>query len=340
MPATGVRSSALMAAAVATLWSTTAAAAPLERELHFVVTVDAEQDWKKSDPKHPGNQWSKGTTRQRWEVRTRLRSDGKLEVRNLLDPDLNARMEAKTIFLARQARRLMEQSGRPFKVPHTEAEKTALMQQMQEQIMGCKADQVCTHDLTMQYAALMAAVEFPEALEDDTVPGQYLYFLPFKGCVEESRVTMTMAIDGERFNKDVDHLVTFSERRSADTVNASDGLPLCEHFAAVIDTRDPKQLVRHETIFVPSPEGTTEYTERDHTSRKQEPQPLVGAALNWVNDTLRQAPESGVASATLPISMSLNGNSTWLGLWQGTARVTLQWSFKDVSAQGTPVTQK
>jgi hypothetical protein len=322
--------------AVTALWAGAAGAAPLERELYFVATVDAQQTWKKNDPRHPGDQWSKATAQQRWEVRTRLRSDGKLQVRDLLDPDINARMEAKTIFLARQAKALLEQSGKTFKAPHTDAEKGALMQQMQEQLMGCKAEPVCTHDLTLQYAALMAAIEFPEALEDDTVPGQYLYFLPYKGCPEESHVSLSLAIDGVRFNKDVDRLVPFSERRSADTTNASDGLPLCEHFTAVIDTRNPRKLVRQETIFVPRPEGTTEYTERDHTSRREEPQPLVGAALNWVNDTLRQAQESGSATATLPLPMSLNGNSTWLGVWEGSAKVTLQWSFSDASAAAAP----
>ena len=335
-----MRSSLCVAAAVAAWCSGVAAAAPIERELHFVVTVDAEQDWKKNDPKYPGDQWSKATAHQRWEVRTRLRSDGKLQVRDLLDPDMNARMEAKTIFLARQAKALIEQSGQRFKIPHNDAEKSALMDQMQEQIMGCKADPVCAHDLTMQYAALMAAIEFPEALQEDTVPGQYLYFLPFKGCADESRVTLTLAIDGVRYNKDVDHLVPFSERRSADTVNASDGLPLCEHFAAVIDTKDPKRLVRHETIFVPRPEGEADYTERGHTSHTPGPQPLIGAALDWVNDTLRHAPESGNVSATLPLPMSLNGNSTWLGLWQGTAKVTLQWSFKEVPPQDSAAPQR
>ena len=338
--ATRTRSSLVLAVALAAMWVGVAEPAPLERELHFIVTVDAEQSWSKDDPKHPGHQWSKATSRQRWEVRTRLRSDGKLQVRDLLDPDLNARMEAKTIFLARQAKALFEQAGKPFKVPRNEAEKSALMQQMQEQIMGCKADEMCTHDLTLEYSALMAAIEFPEALEEDTVPGQYLYFLPFKGCTDESRVTIGMSIDGERYNKDVEHLVTFSERRSADTVNASDGLALCDHFAAVIDTKDPKKLVRHETIFVPRPEGVTEYTEREHTSHKQEPQPLIGAALNWVNDTLRHAPESGTVSATLPLPMSLNGNSTWLGLWQGTAKVSLQWTFASVPPQGAATPQK
>ncbi|MDB5978177.1 MAG: hypothetical protein JWR07_4937 [Nevskia sp.] len=328
---TRARSSLLMACTLAALWAGAARCAPLERELHVVVTVDAEQSWSKDDPKYPGHQWSKATSRQRWELKTRLRSDGKLQVRDLLDPDLNTRMEAKTIFLARQAKALFEQSGKPFKIPHTDAEKSALMQEMQEQIMGCKGQETCTHDMTLQYAALMAAIEFPEALEEDTVPGQYLYFLPFKGCADESRVTVDMAIDGERYNKDVDHLVQFSEHRSADTVNASDGLALCEHFAAVIDTKEPKKLVRQENIFIPRPEGTTDYTERGHTSHRQEPQPLIGAAMNWVNDTLRHAPESGNASATLPLPMSLNGNSTWLGLWQGTAKVSLQWTFSNVA---------
>jgi hypothetical protein len=305
---------------------------PLERELHFVVTVEAEQTWAKDDPKHPGKQWSKAVAHQRWEVRTRLRSNGKLEVRNLLDPDISARMDAKTIFLARQAKEQLEKAGKPFKPPHTDEEKSALMDQMQEQIFACKGEPTCTHDLTLQYAALMAAIEHPEALEEDTVPGQYLYFLPYKGCPEASRVTLDLAIDGERFNKDVDRLVSFSERRSADTQDASDGLALCEHFTAVIDTHDGKRPVRQETIFVPRPVGVTEYTERGHTSHAEEPEPLIGAALDWVNDTLRQAPESGSASATLPLPMSLNGNSTWLGVWQGTARVNLQWTFLEVPA--------
>lgn len=342
-PPAGLPRPLLAGAAIALLGGAQAPAAlpaaaprPIERELHFIVTVEAEQTWAKDDPQHPGHQWSKAVAHQRWEVRTRLRSDGKLEVRDLLDPDTDARMEAKTIFLARQAKARIEQSGHPFKVPKTDAEKNTLMQTMQEQIFACKGDELCNHDLSIQYAALMAAIEHPEALEDDTVPGQYLYFLPYKGCPEESRVTLDLAIDGERYNKDAGHIVQFSERRSADTVNASDGIALCEHFTAVIDTGDAQRRMRQETIFVPRPVGVTEYTERGHTSHTEEPQPLVGAALNWVNDTLRHATQSGSASAAVPVPMSLNGNSTWLGLWQGTARVNVQWSFAEVPAARPP----
>ena len=68
--------------------------------------------------------------------------------------------------------------------------------------------------------------------------------------------------------------------------------------ARVIDTQDPKHRMRQETIFVPRPAGVTDYTERGHTSHTEESQPLVGAALDWINDTLRQATQSGSASTT------------------------------------------
>jgi hypothetical protein len=306
------------------------APAPIERELHFVVTVDATQDWVKDDPKHPGKQWSKGSTKQRYELTTRLRSDGKIQVRNLLDPDITERMEAKTIYLAREAKKYMDRPGRPFKLPKTDAEKDALQRTMQEQLMACKGDPTCTNDANMRYASIMAAIAYPEALEEDTVPGRYLYFMPYKGCPEKSRVTLTMSIDGVRFNKDSDTFVPFSERRSADTVDASDGLALCAHFTAVIDKRDPAKPMWQETVFVPRPEGITDYTERGRTSHTPEPQPMPGAAIDWMNDVLRHAPALGSASTTLPLPMSLNGNSTWLGLWTGTAKVSIQWSFKEV----------
>lgn len=313
-----------------------AMAAAVERELHFVATVEAEQTWKKNDPKYPGEQWSKGSTRQRYELTTRLRSDGKLEVRNLLDPDLDQRLEAKTIHLARQAKKYLEQPGQTIRIPQTPAEKSELMRHMQEQLMSCKGEPTCGHETTMRFAAIMAAIDYPEALEEDTVPGRYLYFLSYKGCPEKSRITLTMAIEGVRYNKTSDKFVPFSERRSADTIDASDGLALCAHFTAVIDTEDSNQPMWQETVFVPRPEGVTEYTENGHTSRTNEPQPMPTAAIEWMNEVLRHAAPTGSASTTLPLPLSLNGNSTWLGLWTGTVRVSMQWSFKEVPAAAAP----
>jgi hypothetical protein len=77
----------------------------ITRELHIVVSVDADQKWEKEDPEHPGRQWSVATTKHRYEIKTRLRAAKRLEVRNLLDLDQDARLEAKTIYLARSAQR-------------------------------------------------------------------------------------------------------------------------------------------------------------------------------------------------------------------------------------------
>ena len=305
---------------------------PVERELRIVATIDATQTWKKNDPKYPGEQWSKGTAQQRYEITTRLRSEGKLEVRNLLDPDIDARMEAKTIYLARQAKKMLDKPGQPFKLPQTDQEKAALTMRMREELSLCDGQPACRMEKELYYSAIFAALEYPEAMEEDTVPGRYLYFMPYQGCPEKSRVTIKMAIDGVRYNKDVDKFIPFAERHEADTIDASDGLALCMHFTAVIDTQDPAKPMWQETIFVPRPEGMTEYTENNHTSREKQPQPLIMAAVDWMGHVLRHAPASGKASAALPLALPLNQNATWLGLWTGTANVSMEWSFKEVPA--------
>lgn len=311
-------------------------AAPIERELHVVATVEATQEWKKNDPKYPGDQWSKGSTTQRYEITTRLRSDGKLEVRNLLDPDLKVRLEAKTIQLARQAKKQLEESGKPFKLPSTPEERAAFTRQMNAEVMACNGEAVCSYEKQMQYAALMAAIDYPEALEEDTEPGRYQYFLPFKGCPQKSRVTLSMSIEGVRYNKDSDKFIPFKERRSADTVDATLGRSMCSHLLAVIDTQDPGKPMYQETILIPRPVGVTEYTENNHTSREEQPQPMPTAVLDWMTDVLRHAKTEGTLSTTLPLVLPLNENATWLGVWTGNAKVTMQWSFREVPLTPTP----
>lgn len=310
---------------------------PIERELHIVATIEATQTWKKNDPKYPGEQWSKGTSTQRYEMRTRLRSEGKLEVRNLLDPDIAARMEAKTIYLARQAKKMLEKPGQSFKLPKTDQEIAALTMRMREELSLCDGQPACRQEKEFYYAAIFAAMQYPEAMEEDTDPGRYLYFMPFKGCLDKSRVTLAIAIDGVRYNKDADKFLPFSERHDADTVDASDGLPLCMHFTAVIDTQDAAKPMWQETIFVPRPEGMTVYTENNHTAREKQPQPVLTAVIDWMGHVLRHAPASGRTSAALPLALPFNQNATWLGLWTGTANVTMEWSFREVpSASAVP----
>jgi hypothetical protein len=317
-----------------------ASAAPIERELHIVATVEATQDWKKNDPEYPGEQWSKGSTTQRYEITTRLRSDGNLEVRNLLDPDINARLEAKTIHLARQAKKQFEASGQKLDLPDTPEERAAFTRRMNADLLSCNGEAECSYEKQMQYAALLAAIDFPEALEEEDVPGQYLYFLPFKGCPQKSRVTLTMAIDGVRYNKDADKFVPFKERRSADTIDASLGRSMCSHLLAVIDTKDKDRPMYQETVLIPRPVGLTEYTENQHTSREEQPQPMPTAVLDWMTEVLRHAKTEGTLSTTLPLVLPLNANATWLGLWTGTAKVTMQWSFREVALTPAPAHAK
>lgn len=341
----GVAVHAAQAAPVAAAQATVRPAAParpapkpqrMDYRLDVVVTVDAVQDWHKNDPQHPGEQYSKAKGQQRWEVSTTLRSDGVLEVRDLLDRDLDTRLEAKIIRLARKAKAAIEARGGKLVPPTNEAEKLALDRRFQVDIGKCNGVAACTSALNMEYAAIYAALEYPEALQEDEVPGQYYYFEPFPDCPSRSRVQLSLAIDGRRWNKDVDKFVDFSERRSADTVDASDGLPLCSHFLVVLDSQDPKRGMRVENVFIPRPVGITEYTERGRSQKTEEPQPMPGAVMEWVDATLRQAPLSGTASAELPLSLSLNGNSTWLGLWTGTAKATLEWRFAPAPKPARP----
>lgn len=325
------------AAGLGLMVSAFAVAAPIERELVVVATIEATQDWKKNDPKYPGDQWSKGTATQRFEVRTRLRSDGKLELRNLLDPDQALRLEAKTIYLARQAKKVLEAQGQDVKLPTTPEEKSAFMQQMNRKLLACNSNQLCQFEIQIQYAALMAAIQYPEALEEETEPGRYLYFMPYAGCTGQARTTLNMTIEGVRYNKDSDKFVPFKETHTADSTTVQeDGIPMCRRYTAVIDTQDAQRPMLQETIHIPRPMGVTEYTENNHTAREERSQPLIMAAVDWINAELRHAKPEGEARTELPLALPLNQNATWLGLWTGTAKVHLKWSFREVKPVAAP----
>ncbi|MES2682010.1 MAG: hypothetical protein V4650_00685 [Pseudomonadota bacterium] len=303
-----------------------------ERELSLVVDMELAQTWKKNDPQYPGEQWSKATGRQHYEIVTRLRSDGKLEVRNLLDPDKATRLKAKTIHLARQAKKQLEANGEPFQLPTTPAGLRALDARRSREYHACKGEAACVRTTQLRYAAIYAALQYPEALLPDTEPGVFHYYLPYPGCPGRSRVSMSLSTEGVRYNKDSDKFVPFSERRSADTVDFSDGLQLCDHFAAVIDIEDAAKPMYQETIYIPSMFGPTEYTENGHTSREEQSQIFPTEVLDWIGIYLSQAPVFGALETTLPITLPLNGNATSLGRWTGTAKLKMRWSFRDVSA--------
>ena len=302
---------------------------PIYRKFTYDIRIEAEQDWYKNDPEYPGDQHSKGRATHRYRLTTWLRSDGELHVRNLLDPDVEKRLEAKVIRLARQALKMADASGEPIHIPQTEEERSAFTMKMNKRLMDCKAEPTCYNDTMMQYAAIMAAIDYPGALEEDTVEGRYLYFEPFKGCPESSRVQMEMEVSGIRYNKTVDKFVPFREVRQADTLDASDGLRLCAHFLAVIDTQAEDRAMYQETIFVPRPQGYSDYTESGKTQRTEGPQPILTEVTDWVGIELRQHEPAGEMNVELPLVLPLNSNATWLGKFDGTAKVNLKWSFEE-----------
>ena len=304
-------------------------AEPIYRQFKYEITIDAKQDWYKNDPEYPGDQHSKGWARHRYVVSTWLKSDGELQVRNLLDPDVEKRLEAKVIRLARQALKMADESGNPIEIPQTAEERSAFTMKMNKRLMACKAEATCYNDTMTQYAAIMAAIDYPGALEEDTVPGRYLYFEPFKGCPESTKMEVEMEVEGIRYNKTVDRFVPFKEVRKADRVNPTDSLRLCSRMLAVIDTQAEERPMYQETLFIPSPYGVTDYTESKKTQRTEEPQPIMTEVTDWLGIELRRNEPSGEINADVPIVLPLNSNATWLGKFKGIAKVSMKWSFDE-----------
>jgi hypothetical protein len=60
------------------------------------------------------------------------------------------------------------------------------------------------------------------------------------------------------------------------------------------------------------------------------------AVTDWIGLQLAHTTTQGKLAAELPLILPLNANATWLGLWTGSAKVNLEWSFNDVAASTAP----
>lgn len=327
-----VRSLCLALAAGPALIAATAAATaaePVKRELYILVEIEAEQNWL-SETEEYGRQHFEGTTTQSYELRTQLRSDGIQYKRNILDRNQEKRLKAKTIHLARQAKKEMEASGGDISIPTTPEEKQQLTRRMQEEMTACGGDMQCRNDLQMRYAKLFAAAQYPEAVAEEPGGGQYLYFEPYKGCPVHTRVTMDLTIEGIEWDEGKNELVPFKETRQADTTNAPTDIPLCERYLAVIDTKDEENPFYLENFYLPSAIGETVIERPDGTTRTTEKQPQLTDVLGWVHMHLKHAPASGTAEDTVRLTRPLNEISREIGDYSGgQAKVKLTWHFKE-----------
>lgn len=299
-----------------------------ERELYVEVEFEADQKWE-SRTEEFGYQHSTATTKQHWVLRTRLRSDSGLHTRNILDPSLQKRLDAKTIHLARQAKKDIEAAGGRLTIPKTPEGRSQLTLQMQEETAACGTDARCRQDTMMRYAAIFAVMDNPDVLENDDEEGQFLYYEPYPGCTDFSKVSMTLEIEGIRWSKSKEELVPFSEKRQADQENPPHDVDLCTRFLAVIDTEDADKPMYLENFYLPSGVGETAYTIYGNTTRKTEEQPMPPGVLRYVTERLKHAKTSGSETVEQRLTFPLNGRSEETGSSVGTARINLEWKFSD-----------
>ncbi|MDB5986493.1 MAG: hypothetical protein JWR16_1546 [Nevskia sp.] len=308
-------------------------AAELDRQLELKIDIEGQQTWKNA------LQSSKGSTKQHYELVTRLRTDGKLQGANLLDPDFDRRMAIKQEFLKRKGLEQAKRNGAVMNVPHTEEEKRLASAQVQQDMYKCNGDPDCMSSVVERYSAIFAqAAEDSEKPGKPNIgaqlldqPGRYLFFFGYDGCPNRIHAVQTTHIEGEQaFDKAKKNLVPFSLQRDADSSgNAADQKSLCRRYTIVVDTEDNKIFV--ENVYLPSPLGVSVSTLNGHSDRQERELPLVEELLDWLTQTLKTAKASGNASATLRLTRPFDGNASVGGLFDGAAKVTLSWSFLPVT---------
>lgn len=314
-----------------------ALAAELDRQLEIELSVEGQQDW------HNGQQWSKGGTTQHYKVSTRLRSDGKLQGANLLDLDFDRRLAIKQEYLRRKGLEEAKRAGGgQVQIPRTDAERAQASQQAQLDMYKCNGDPDCMSAVVQRYSAVFATApsadgkpagsEAGAALLDQ--PGRYLFFFGYDACPSRMEATLATHVEGQiAFDRAGKNLVPFSvARQGQSSGNAADRKFLCRRYTAVVDTQEHRFYL--DNVYLPSAHGTTVRTVHGSAQQHEEDLAPMGEALEWASQTLRQADESGSASATLALQSPLDGNATVGGLFSGPGKVTMTWSFLPVSAEG------
>lgn len=309
--------------ALLALTAAPASAAPIERQLQIHITVDGKQDWKNA------LQWSKATTRQTYDFSTSLRSDGKLEGANLLDPDMNRRLAIKTEYLRRQGLEGLKAAGFNIASPDLQRQVSSAMQ---KENLACEGDTICRSEVGGKYATLMAAALEPDNSAIFAGEPRYLFFSAYPGCVNKVHAVIKTQTKGETgYGRNKDKIFPYSLDQSGDHQgNAVELKSLCTFFTVVVDTKEQKMFV--ENVYIPASRGTAVRTEFGKTQTSEVEHPIPPPLQGWVNETLRHAAMSGSAAASLPLNLPLDGNSTVLGLFTGDAQVKLKWTWTPLAA--------
>ena len=330
--------SALIVATL-TLAAMTCQAAQMDRQLEIHIAVSGNQSW------HRGDQFSNATTTQQYDLSTRLRSDGRLYSGNLLDPDQQRRLAVKQEYLTRAGlERLKRENG--GKLPSSPAELAKLSNIGAADRQNCADDIRCNTELAERYAAITAlqnnSVADLEAFLASTAtdgPGRYLYFFGYDGCPNSIHITNKTHIAGTRsFQRNGENPVPFTIDRQADSRgSAAEQRALCDRYTATIDTKTDTMYL--ENAFIPSPHGTSVRVIDGHSDSQQLDLPVPAEVLAWTNAKLQHAQPSGSDTAKLQPTTPLDGDATIMGRFDGTLKVSMQWSFQTPAPAGTATTK-
>lgn len=299
-------------------------AAEIDRQLSVTISVDGQQTWK-ADP-----EGSRGSTTQSYQFVTVLRSSGRLEAVNYLDPDMDRRMRIKLAYMKREG------MAGTQRAPVTQAEKQALATNLLTEKLKCKGDILCTNKVNQKYALILATEEAGGESEapDDILEGEgrYLIFFPFDGCPSRIVSKYTAHVEGiiarDRERKKLRPFVLQRDANSAGS--ALDQRALCSHYTATIDTKEQKMY--WDNLYIPAAIGVAVLKDGEVTQRTEQEFPVPGAVMDWVFSTLRYAPFSGSASTTLPLPEPIDGDWGVPGKIDGSVKVNLKWAFTEAGA--------
>lgn len=302
----------------------TAFAAPVQRTLAFKLEIDATQDWRN------GNQWGKSNTQQHYTLSAQLRSDGRLYADNLLDPDMTRRMQIKNDwYLYQGLLELKAENG--GKLPAAGARQPELSADSLAMSGGMASPTLA--NLSPQRLTALEALRNhkPEELEAfmrgyDQAGGRWMYFEGFTGCANSLQLKYNSKFEGDVARKP-GNKAPFDMLWNADTRGTSEQQQsLCRRYVATYDQATDTLFV--ENLYLPSPHGTSVRNEFGRTERKEVDLPPVYEVMGWADAALKRAHSTGKLSATLPIMTALDGRDAALGRFEGTAAVTLEWSFR------------
>lgn len=308
--------------------SATAFAAPLERKLSLNLTVDATQDWRNE------LQWSKAQSQQRYQIVTHLRSDGRLYAENLLDPDVPKRIKIKNDYYTYQGLLELRQEfgGRLPKPDQVQSVISA------ESLAGgdstCIPGVSCTSMSPERFAAIAVLQQTPsDQLERfmqsyEKPGGRWLYFMGYAGCANQLDLRYQAHYAGERaFDRRRKNLKPFEMDWKAATQGTEDEQRgLCKRYVVTVDTKTND--VYFENVYLPAPVGISERKGAGGDERREIEMSPPSEVASWVNDLLLKTTASGSRQQDIRITLPLDGNSTVLGSFDGTAKVSFSWELK------------